>query len=89
MRLLTTTQFKKDLRRAERRGKNLEKLWSVVERLLTRRSLDPRNRPHRLAGEWSGCWECHSEPDWLLIWDAQDEDALVLVRIGSHSDLFG
>ena len=88
MRLLTTTQFKKDLRRARRRGKDLEKLWSVVEQLLSRRSLDPRNRPHRLSGEWSRCWECHIEPDWLLIWDAQHEDALVLVRTGSHSDLF-
>ena len=88
MRLLTTTQFKKDLRRAKRRGKNLEKLWSVVERLLSERPLDPRNRPHRLIGEWSRCWECHIELDWLLIWDSKDEDALILVRTGSYTDLF-
>ena len=88
MRLLTTTQFKKDLRRAKRRGKKLNKLWSVVERLLSERPLDPRNRPHRLIGEWSRRWECHIEPDWLLIWDSKDEDALILVRTGSHSDLF-
>ena len=88
MRLLTTTQFKKDLRRAERRRKDLQKLWFVVERLLSEHPLDPRNRPHRLSGDWSRCWECHIEPDWLLIWDSGDDDALILVRTGSHADLF-
>ena len=85
--LLTTTQFNRDLRLAKRRGRDLDKLWSVVERLLSEHLLDPRNRPHRLSGEWSSCWECHIEPDWLLIWDPRD-DALILVRTGSHADLF-
>ena len=88
MRLFTTTQFNKDLRRAKRRGRDLDKLWSVVERLLSEHALDPRNRPHRLSGEWSRWWECHIEPDWLLIWDPRDDDALILVRTGSHADLF-
>ena len=87
MRLLTTNRFEKDLRRAKRRGKDLNKLWNVVERLLAQQSLDPRNRPHRLAGDWFPCWECHIEPDWLLIWD-QQEDLLILVRTGTHTDLF-
>ena len=88
MRLFTTTQFKKDLRRAKRRGKDLDVLWDVVERLVLEQSLDPRKRPHRLSGEWSGCWECHIQPDWLLIWNSRDGDALTLVRTGSHVDLF-
>ncbi len=88
MHLLTTTQFNKDLRLAKRRGRDLDKLWSLVERLLSEHPLDPRNRPHRLSGEWSSCWECHIEPDWLLIWDTRDDDALILVRTGSHADLF-
>ena len=88
MRLFTTTQFKKDLRRAKRRGKNVEVLWAVVERLVSGLPLDPRNRPHRLSGEWSRCWECHIEPDWLLIWDSRADDSFVLVRTGSHADLF-
>ena len=87
MRLLTTNRFEKDLRRAKRRGKDLNKLWNVVESLLAQQPLDPRNRPHRLAGDWSPCWECHIEPDWLLIWD-QREDLLILVRTGTHTDLF-
>ena len=87
MRLLTTRRFEKDLKRAGKRGQDLDKLWSVVERLLSRQPLDPRNRTHRLSGDWSPCWECHIEPDWLLIWDHRD-DALILVRTGTHSDLF-
>ena len=88
MRLLTTTQFKRDLRRAKRRGRDLDRLWTIVERLLSEQALDSRNRPHRLSAEWSRCWECHIEPDWLLIWDPRNGDALILVRTGSHADLF-
>ena len=34
-----------------------------------------------------GLWECHVEPDWLLIWDEMP-DAIILIRSGTHSDLF-
>ena len=87
MRLLTTKRFERDLKRVRKRGKNLDKLWSVVEQLLSKRPLDPRHRRHRLAGDWSPCWECHIEPDWLLIWDQKDH-TLILVRTGTHTDLF-
>ena len=73
MRLLTTKRFEKDLKRGRKRGKNLDKLWSVVERLLSKQPLDPRHRQHRLAGDWSPFWECHIEPDWLLVWDQEDD----------------
>ena len=87
MRLLTTGRFERDLRRSRRRGKDLHKLWTVVERLLQEQPLDPRHRVHRLSGDWAGSWECHIESDWLLIWYRRD-DSLVLVRTGTHSDLF-
>ncbi len=87
MRLLTTAQFKRDVRRAAKRGKDLDQLWDVVDRLLSKHPLETRSRPHRLSGRWSRCWECHISPDWLLIWD-QEDDALILVRTGSHTDLF-
>ena len=87
MRLLTTTRFEKDLRLAKRRGRDVENLWTVVDRLLSKQPLDSRHRPHRLSGEWSGCWECHIEPDWLLVWGQEGED-LLLVRTGTHADLF-
>ena len=88
MRLLTTSRFERDLRRATKRGKDLDKLWEIVDQLLAERPLDPHHRPHRLSGAWSRAWECHIEPDWLLIWNLDDSD-LILVRTGSHADLFG
>ncbi len=88
MRLLTTTRFERDLKRANRRGKDLDRLWAVVQTLQSGQDLHIRYRPHRLSGQWSSHWECHIEPDWLLIWGYRD-DALVLVRTGTHADLFG
>ena len=85
--VITTRRFERDLKLVKKRGKNLDKLWAVVERLQSGDPLDPRNRPHRLSGDWSPHWECHIEPDWLLIRLATD-DALVLTRTGTHSDLF-
>ena len=88
MKIQMTSQFKKDARHTQKRGKDMEKLWAVVKRLLEGRPLASRNRAHRLSGEFSDARECHIEPDWLLIWK-QTDDALVLVRTGTHSDLFG
>ena len=88
MRLLATKRFEMDLRRARRRGKDLGKLWAVVGRLLAGKPLEPRHRAHRLSGQWARSWECHIEPDWLLIWHVRD-DALVLTGTGTHADLFG
>ena len=51
MRLLTTKRFEKDLKRGRKRGKDLDKLWSVVERLLSDQPLDPRHRKHQLTGD--------------------------------------
>ena len=83
----TTRQFDRDLKLAAKRGKTLDKLWDVVERLQRSEPLEHRHRAHRLSGKWSPHWECHVEPDWLPIWhDA--EDGVVLVRTGTHSDLF-
>ena len=46
-------------------------------------------RPHKLQGKYKGCWECHINPDWLLVWEQDDRQLrLILVDTGSHSDLF-
>ena len=87
MRLRTSKRFRRDLRRARSRGQDLDKLWAVVEHLLAGVPLPPHHRAHRLSGRWARSWECHIEPDWLLIWHI-DDDALVLTHTGSHSDLF-
>ena len=84
-----TAQFKKDIKLAKKQGKNIEKMFNVVEQLANGVILDAKFRDHELSGEYKGCRECHIEPDWLLIYERFD-DILVLVlnRIGSHSTLF-
>ena len=84
--LKATKQFKRDAKRSKRRGKDMEKLFAVVDRLLASEPLDPKHRAHRLRGE-HGAWECHIEPDWLLIWRF-DGNRLTLVATGTHADLF-
>ena len=88
MKISATARFKRDARLAQRRGRDISKLWTIVERLASGQPLDSRNRAHRLSGEFSGVWECHIEPDWLLLWEATDI-AVVLIRTGTHSDFFG
>jgi mRNA interferase YafQ len=87
VRLLTTRRFERDLKKAGKRGRDTSKLERAVKLLLEDRPLPPSMRPHTLSGDWKGFYECHLEPDWLLIWRRTD-NALILVRTGSHSDLF-
>lgn len=84
-----TNRFEKDLKQAVKRGKNLDKLFAVIEKLANGEPLESKNRVHMLVGEYSGYWECHIETDWLLVYEKFD-DVLVLsmYRTGSHSDLF-
>lgn len=70
-----------------KRGKDLGKLKQVVVLLSQGHALDPRHRDHALSGEWKGSRDCHIEPDWLLIYTA-NEHSLRLERTGTHSDLF-
>ena len=82
-------QFKKDLKLAKKQGKNLDKLFDVVERLANGEVLEAKYRDHDLSGDYKGCRECHIDPDWLLIYEIFD-DVLVLLlnRVGNHSELF-
>jgi len=79
--------FKKDIKRLQKRGKNMEKLKVVIDKLLTNQPLENKYKDHALTGNWRGYKDCHIEPDWLLIYKII-EDCLYLVRTGSHSDLF-
>ena len=87
MRLSQTNQFKKDIKRLQKRGKDLGKLKSVIELLIAKQPLPPKNRDHQLSGNWAGHRDCHIEPDWLLIYKLLD-DELRLERTGTHSELF-
>ena len=87
--LVLTGQFKQDVKLCKRRGLPLNELWFVVRRLLNGETLEERYRAHVLKGDRKGQWECHIQPDWLLIWEQHDQELiLVMLNTGSHSDLF-
>lgn len=80
-------QFDKDLKRMQRRNKNLEKLKIIIRSLVAEESMDPIYREHKPIGNWKGRWECHIESDWLLIYKIE-ENRIIFERTGTHSDLF-
>ena len=84
-----TNQYKKDLKLAKKQGKDIEKMYDVVEKLAKGETLEAKYRDHSLTGNLKGLRECHIEPDWLLVYEIID-DVLVLMlnRLGSHSELF-
>jgi len=68
----------------------MEVLKEVMTRLIQEIPLDAKHRNHRLSGDYKGSWECHIEPDWLLIYQVNDKSGEILFeRLGTHSDLFG
>ena len=88
-RVETTNQFRRDYKRAFKRGYNLDLLESVVEKLAEGAVLPEKYQDHHLTGEWAGHRECHITPNWLLIYRIENDILiLTLSRTGSHSDLF-
>jgi len=80
-------RFEKDLKRMQKRGKDLNKFKEVVLKLITGETLERKYNDHLLTGNFANRRECHLEPDWLLIYrfDAQH---IIFERTGTHSDLF-
>ena len=68
--------------------KKMYKNWATMTADEKVEALAAKHRPHKLKGEWDSFHECHITPDWLLIYLVTD-DRLILVRTGTHSDLFG
>ncbi|MCI8754994.1 MAG: type II toxin-antitoxin system YafQ family toxin [Oscillospiraceae bacterium] len=84
-----TNQFKKDLKVAKKQGKDIEKLFEIIEKLANQEPLASKYHDHGLTGKYKGCRECHIDPDWLLIYEIiEDIMVLLLYRVGNHSELF-
>lgn len=79
--------FEKELDKAKSRGLDLALIREVMEKLIHERQLDPKHRNHKLQGNYKGFWECHVQPDWLLIYK-KDRERIYFARTGTHSDLF-
>ena len=87
--LQPTTQYKKDLKKYKNDPKKLGALKTVLEMLRNELPIPAEYRPHMLSGEYKGCLECHIQGDFLLIWYDEKSGIIELVRLGSHSELFG
>lgn len=84
-----TGSFKKDIKLAKKRGLNMQLLDIVVTKLVLYGKLPITYKPHILNGQYKGLWECHIQPDWLLIWEQNETIELItLLKTGTHSDLF-
>ena len=84
-----TNRFKKDLKRCQKRGLDIDKLRVVAKILEEKGALPQEYKPHKLSGLYAGDWECHIESNWLLVWRQNDlELTLLFMYTGTHSDLF-
>lgn len=83
-----TGQFKRDVKLARKRCKDMDKLRKVVEWLLSDAPLPRELGDHPLKGEWKPSRDLHLEPDWILIYTV-DGATVRFERTGTHADLFG
>lgn len=84
-----TKRFAKDAELCKRRGCNMQLLRDAMRLLAEMGTLPAQYHPHKLTGDYSGMWECHIRPDWLMVWEPREEEMVMLFcRTGSHSDLF-
>jgi mRNA interferase YafQ len=82
-----SAQFRRDIKRQEKRGKDLGKLKKLIDLLLTESPLPPQYKDHPLKLNWAGYRDAHIEPDWVMIY-AVRETTLHLARTGTHEELF-
>ena len=84
-----TNQYLKDLELMKRRNFPKSELDDVVKLLSEEKPLLPKHNDHPLKGNFIGYRECHIRPNWLLLYKIDKQIlTLVLVRTGTHSDLF-
>ena len=84
-----TNQFKKDWKLCAKRGYPMNLLQEVITILAETGSLPAQFKPHKLTGSRQGEWECHIRPDWLLVWEQDDSNLILLMlNTGTHSDVF-
>ncbi|MCL5017308.1 MAG: type II toxin-antitoxin system YafQ family toxin [Patescibacteria group bacterium] len=91
--ILRTKDFERSFKRLTNSGLKQNKkkvIGSVIDKIASGSSLDKKYKDHSLSGEFSGYRECHIFNDLLLIYKIDKKAViLVLIDIGSHSQLFG
>lgn len=85
--IVKSSRFKKDYKLCKKRYLPLDELKKVIVLLANGVELEEKYKDHTLVGNYVNYRECHIQPDWILIYQIND-DELFLYRTGSHSDLF-
>ena len=86
---LVSTSFKKDLKRLKQQGKKVSLLEDVMEKIISKHTLDKKYKDHSLKGNWIGSRDCHIQSDWILIYRLDEKNnAVIFERSGSHQELF-
>ena len=89
MKIKPSSQFKKDIKLAAKRGYEMNLITDVIGILASGEELPAKYKDHSLSGNYAECRECHITPDWLLIYRIDGEELILfLTRTGTHSDLF-
>ena len=86
-----TSNFKKQHKKLKKQGKDLNKLYDIIKKLANGEKLEEKYKDHNLRDDkvYKNCRECHIEPDWLLVYQIEDNELILLLfATGSHSDLF-
>ena len=84
-----TTKFKREYKLALKRGYKEALIQHVIGIIANKKPLAAKHKAHKLTGDYTDCWECHIQPDWLLIWRINEQtNSLILISTGTHSDLF-
>lgn len=84
-----TNRFKKDIRLCVKRGLDISLLYEAMRLLASDGQLPLKYSPHKLVGKLRGKWECHIQPDWLMVWEQNDTELTMLfTNTGSHADIF-
>ena len=84
-----TGEFKRQMKMCERRGYDMQLLREAIRILATEGKLPEKYLPHQLHGDRRGQWECHIQPNWLLVWQQHNRElVLVMLNTGTHADLF-
>ena len=87
--IATTNQFKKDYKLCKRLGYKLNLINILFAQLEKDGTVNSKFNPHKLTCNYKGFWECHIQPDWLLLWLIDEDEMLItLSRTGTHSDLY-
>ena len=87
LQIIYISTFKRDIKKIKKRRKDMTKFRLLLSLLINEKSIPQKYHNHKLSGNYKDFWECHIEPDWLLIY-RKDTKYLELARTGSHSDLF-